>query len=127
MFENLSPNVKAAILTAAVAITLAAFGGFYTIGYRIGANDYDNVQKFKNALPDMMTNLGTLAKGLSSSVEMVERDRRLTEDMTKANQENQRLQQAVKDQVRELDARQKRISDLEAQVAQLIPSEEIKV
>ena len=31
MFENLSPNMKAAIFTAIVTLILAAFAGFYTL------------------------------------------------------------------------------------------------
>jgi hypothetical protein len=127
MLDKFSPNVKAAILSAVVAVSLALIGAAYKIGYDSGTKDYDTVVKFRDALPDMMTNLGKLAKELNVSTETVEANRRLTQEAASATQEIQRLQSVNKDQAEVLRTQQTKIGNLESQVASLFPGEELKV
>jgi hypothetical protein len=81
MFQNLSPNVKAALLTIAATVFLALFAGFYKIGYDFGAKDLEAVNDFRKAnLPAIMKDMRELARDFHDRASLAAENERLIKD-----------------------------------------------
>jgi hypothetical protein len=79
--QALSPNMKAAIFSVIAAIIIAAFGGFYTLGYNMGAKDLETVNDFKKLnLPKMTEDLEVLATDLRARSNLDADNKRLANE-----------------------------------------------
>jgi hypothetical protein len=126
-FDNLSPNMKAAIFTAVIG-TIGGGGTWaYNTGYNNGARDIADVQAFKGKLPVMIDDLDKVSKSLAVTTQLIDDNKRLTKAAADATEENKRLQETAKKQTADLTENDKRLKDLTAQIAKAFPSDEIKV
>jgi len=69
MFDKYTPNVKAAILGAAVTVSLAVFTGIFQLGRYVGEKDLEEVNTFKHTdIPKLLFNLGEIAKVIDEKI-----------------------------------------------------------
>jgi hypothetical protein len=125
---SLSPNMKAAILGAVVVVLLAVFGGFYSLGYSLGAKDLEAVNDFKKLeLPALMGDLRTLAKDFSDRATLDARNQELSKATAEKDIELQKLRSDIEKAHTETAALQKRVGELGDQISAIFPADEIKM
>lgn len=127
MFDNLSPNMKAAIFTAAVGVLGGGGTWLYNMGYGNGARDIADVRAFQQKLPQTLDDLDKLAKALVATEQMIDDNKRLAKektDLVAANSQLQEIQHRQKDQ---LTTQATRIAELEAGLAKAFPPAELNV
>jgi predicted nuclease with TOPRIM domain len=125
MFEKLSPNVRAALLTIAFTFLAGIVGAAYNIGYGNGAKDLEAVSDFKKSLPTMMESLNKLAKDFGQRMETVEENQRLTSALENANNDVKRLEKNLAEFSNVSKVQKEQIANLENQISKLFPDTEI--
>jgi septal ring factor EnvC (AmiA/AmiB activator) len=127
MFDNLSPNMKAAIFTAFIGAIGGGGTWIYNIGYSNGARDISAVEAFKGKLPTMIDDLDKVAKSLAQTTELIDQNKKLTKEAADATSAKRQIEETTKKQAKDLEEKDKRIADLSTLVAKAFPANEIKV
>jgi hypothetical protein len=124
----LSPNMKAAIFAAVVLVLLTALGGFYSLGYSLGAKDLEAVNDFKKmGLPALMDDLRALAKDFRDRATIDAQNQKLSKDISERDAELKKLRLEIGKAHVETVALQKRVGELGDQISAIFPADEIKV
>lgn len=145
MFENLSPNMKAAIFTGVITVALAVIGGggtwLYNIGFNNGARDIARVDAYKDQVDSLVKDLHAIGGSVHQTAQMIEDNGRLAKEVADAALENKRLvaeadqeskrltktiqnlEQKLGEQTRSADEQRKRADALTAEIASIFPAE----
>ena len=122
------PWERNALLGAAVVVGVAVIGGAYKLGYDGGAKDLEAVNDFKKAdLPKMLENLRELAADLQSRESLKSEKDQLAKESLGKGKELDRLKAEAARYGQEKAGLQKQIDDLNVQISNLLPAEEINV
>jgi hypothetical protein len=127
MFDNLSPNMKAAIFTVAAGAIGRGGIWLYNIGYNNGVRDIAEVEKFKDKLPTMIDNLNKVSNALSQTASMVDENNRLREQATRGAAQIKDLEQKVAAQGQQVSTQSSRINQLQTELEKFLPISDLTV
>src|SRR4051812_20406708 len=126
MLKDLSPNMKAAIFTAIVTLTLAALSVAYTYGYNAGARDLEMVNDFKKLnLPNLISDLNILAKDVHERASIAADNQRLGKELADSNATVQNLTAEASKRQQEAVALHEQIAGLQADLSKIFPTERV--
>jgi hypothetical protein len=128
MFENLSPNMKAALVTLAATLFLAVIGGAYKIGYDVGAKDLEEVNDFKKSdLPQLIANLGLLSKDFQERADLIKENEKIATKMRQVEADNNKLSVENNNQNTKILENEVIISDLKQKLKLNFPKKEVTI
>jgi Sec-independent protein translocase protein TatA len=128
MFEKLSPNVKAALVTLAATLFLAVVGGAYKIGYDGGAKDLEAVHDFKESdLPTLIANLGLLSKDFRERADLIKENEKITTKAQQIEDENNKLSIENNNQKKKILENEIIVSDLKQNLKLNFPKKEVTI
>jgi dynactin complex subunit len=127
MFDNLSPNMKAAIFTAFVGALGGGGTWIYSIGFNNGARDVATLEAFKGKLPTLIDDIDKVSRSLSEKTELIELNKKLAKETADAVSDKRKFEGQIKSQAKEIEDQKKRIADLDTLVANVFPTGEKKI
>jgi len=128
MFEKLSPNVKAALVTLAARLFLAIVGGAYKIGYDVGAKDLEAVKDFKERdLPKLIDNLGLLSKDFRERADLIKENEKIATKARQIEDENNKLSIENNNQKKQILENDIIVSDLKNNLKLNFPKKEVTI
>lgn len=126
MFDNYSPNMKAAIFSAIVVVVITVLGGFYKLGYDGGAKDFESLSDFKAHLPQMLEDMKVLAKDFRERAQLNDDIAKLKNEAISNTETITHLSQMAQAQEKRISELQQYNSDLEQSISKLFTSEKIR-